>query len=208
MFTPPSLPLTCDPRTERGSSGFPLSSTPGRAGPSNACQGGDGPRTLPGLRPRHQPASFDALTHHVRPHVAAIDHHVAGRGTAPAGLGKPGCPSPPTPPATEEGHPDPRQERPYASPRTLRPPRFAPLPPPAMIRSRTAASRAPAAPLRGRFAPPDPGPPARRNRQQSGQGSTLKHALNRKRAHRRTTCRTAAMQVSGRRRPTTPLRTA
>jgi len=34
--------------------------------------------TLPGLRPWHQPASFDALTHHVRPHVAAIDHHVAG----------------------------------------------------------------------------------------------------------------------------------
>ena len=31
-------------------------------------------------------------------------------------------------------------------------------------------------------------PPARRNRQQSGQGSTLKHALNRKRAHRGTTC--------------------
>jgi hypothetical protein len=34
--------------------------------------------TLPGLRPWHQPASFDALTHHVRPHVAAITHHVAG----------------------------------------------------------------------------------------------------------------------------------
>jgi hypothetical protein len=32
--------------------------------------------TLPGLHLRHQPASFDALTHHVRPHVAAADHHV------------------------------------------------------------------------------------------------------------------------------------
>ena len=31
--------------------------------------------TLPGLRPWHQPASFDALTHHVRPHVAAGHHH-------------------------------------------------------------------------------------------------------------------------------------
>jgi transposase len=42
-----------------------------------------------------------------------------------------------------------------ASPhRNRRPSRFAPLPPPIMIRSRAAASRAPAAPLRGRFAPP------------------------------------------------------
>ena len=71
--------------------------------------------TLPGLRPWHQPASFDALTHHVRPHVAAIDHLVAGRDTAPAGLGKPGRPSPPpsVPPRSQvtpaqEGHqPDP-----------------------------------------------------------------------------------------------------
>ena len=39
--------------------------------------------TLPGLRPWHQPASFDALTHHVRPHVAAINHHVTGRRQRP-----------------------------------------------------------------------------------------------------------------------------
>jgi hypothetical protein len=39
--------------------------------------------TLPGLRPWHQPASFDALTHHVRPHVAAINHHVTGAQQAP-----------------------------------------------------------------------------------------------------------------------------
>ena len=65
-----SLPLACDPRTERGSSGFSLSSAPSRAGPGNARQGGDRPRTLPGLRPWHQPASFDVLTHNVRPHVA------------------------------------------------------------------------------------------------------------------------------------------
>ena len=47
--------------------------------------------TLPGLRPWHQPASFDALTHHVRPHVAAINHHVTGATIAPADLGKAGC---------------------------------------------------------------------------------------------------------------------
>jgi len=41
--------------------------------------------TLPGLRPWHQPASFDALTHHVRPHVAAINHHVAGAVPTPRG---------------------------------------------------------------------------------------------------------------------------
>ena len=45
-FTPPSLPLACGPRTERGPLGFPLSFTPGRAGPSHACQGGDGPQAL------------------------------------------------------------------------------------------------------------------------------------------------------------------
>jgi hypothetical protein len=53
-----------------GSSGFSLSFAPRRAGPGDARQGGDRPRTLPGLRPWHQPASFDALTHNVRPHVA------------------------------------------------------------------------------------------------------------------------------------------
>ena len=41
--------------------------------------------TLPGLRPWHQPASFDALTHHVRLHVAAINHHVAGAAPTPRG---------------------------------------------------------------------------------------------------------------------------
>src|SRR5881394_910483 len=32
--------------------------------------------TLPGLRPWHQPASFDVLTHDVRPHVARTDRSV------------------------------------------------------------------------------------------------------------------------------------
>ena len=61
--------------------------------------------TLPGLRPWHQPASFDALTHHVRPHVAAINHHVAGAAPkSPADLGKAGC-SWPRPPAATADHP-------------------------------------------------------------------------------------------------------
>jgi hypothetical protein len=42
----PSLPLTCDPRTDRGSLGFTLSFAPGRTGPSHARQGRDGPWTL------------------------------------------------------------------------------------------------------------------------------------------------------------------
>ena len=53
-----------------GPSGFPLGSTPGRTGSGRACQGGDGLWTLPGLRPWHQPASFDVLTHYVRQRVA------------------------------------------------------------------------------------------------------------------------------------------
>jgi hypothetical protein len=39
----PSLPFACDSQTERESLGFPLSFTPGRAGPSRACQGRDRP---------------------------------------------------------------------------------------------------------------------------------------------------------------------
>ena len=42
----PSLPFACDSQTERESLGFPLSFTPGRAGPGRACQGRDGPWTL------------------------------------------------------------------------------------------------------------------------------------------------------------------
>ena len=100
----------------------------------------------------------------------------------------------------EQVTPGPRQERHRAStPETAGPPRFAPLPPPAMIRSRAAASRAPAAPLRGRFAPPDPAarsqePAAIRAREHSEARPQTVNA-----AHRGTTCVTAAMQVSGQR---------
>jgi len=48
------------------------------------------------------------------------------------------------------------EERRTPAPEYSEPPQFAPLPRPAMICSRVAASRAPAAPLRGRSAPPDP----------------------------------------------------
>ena len=53
-----------------GPSGFSLSFAPGRAGPCHAHQGGDGLWALPGLRPWHQPASFDVLTQYVRQRVA------------------------------------------------------------------------------------------------------------------------------------------
>ena len=42
----PAIPLTCNPRTEREPLGFTLGFTPGRAGPSRACQGGDEPQAL------------------------------------------------------------------------------------------------------------------------------------------------------------------
>jgi hypothetical protein len=42
----PAIPLTCNPRTEQGPLGFTLGFTPGRAGPSRACQGGDEPQAL------------------------------------------------------------------------------------------------------------------------------------------------------------------
>jgi hypothetical protein len=45
-FAPPGLPLACNPRTDRGSSGFTPGFTPGWAGPSHACRGGDGPQAL------------------------------------------------------------------------------------------------------------------------------------------------------------------
>jgi hypothetical protein len=45
-FTPPSLPLACNPWAEQGSLGFTLSFAPGRAGPSRARQGGDEPQAL------------------------------------------------------------------------------------------------------------------------------------------------------------------
>jgi hypothetical protein len=53
-FALSSLPLACGPRTERGPLGFPLSFTPRRAGPSGACQGGDGPRHCPESRRQHR----------------------------------------------------------------------------------------------------------------------------------------------------------
>jgi hypothetical protein len=45
-FAPPGLPLACGPRTERGLLGFTPGFTPGWAGPSRACRGGDGPQAL------------------------------------------------------------------------------------------------------------------------------------------------------------------
>ena len=96
---------------------------------------------------------------------------------------KPGCPSPPSPPPRRKVTPVPSKKAPR-QPQTADP-RFAPLPPQPMIRSRAAASRA----LRRRCAGasrPLTRPPARRNRQRSGQGSTLKRAPKRKTAHHRT----------------------
>ncbi len=64
-----SLPLTCDPG-RNGALGLSpeLRTQPGRTRQRTSGQGQAW--TLPGLRLWHQPASFDVLTHNVRPHVA------------------------------------------------------------------------------------------------------------------------------------------
>ena len=64
-----SLPLTCDPGRNGILGFFPELRTPqGRT--RRRTSGRGQARTQPGLRPWHQPASFDVLTHNVRPHVA------------------------------------------------------------------------------------------------------------------------------------------
>jgi hypothetical protein len=64
-----SLPLTCDPGRNRVLGLSPeLRTQPGRTRQRTSGRGQAW--TLPGLRPWHQPASFDVLTHNVRPHVA------------------------------------------------------------------------------------------------------------------------------------------
>src|SRR5258708_785806 len=82
-----SLPLTCDPGRNGVLGLFPELRTP--PGKTRQRTSGRGPaQTLPGLRPWHQPASFDVLTHNVRPHVARS----AGSG-ALISEGGPGPPS-------------------------------------------------------------------------------------------------------------------
>jgi hypothetical protein len=64
-----SLPLACDPGRNGVLGLFPeLCTQPGRTRQRTSGRGQAW--TLPGLRPWHQPASFDVLTHNVRPHVA------------------------------------------------------------------------------------------------------------------------------------------
>ena len=64
-----SLPLTCAPG-RNGTLGLSpeLRTQPGRT--QQRTSGRGQAWTLPGLRLWHQPASFDVLTHNVRPHVA------------------------------------------------------------------------------------------------------------------------------------------
>ena len=86
-----------------GSSGFPLSSTPSRAGPSNACQGGDGPGHCPDYVPgiSQPPSTLSLTTCDLTSQQSIIMS--PGHGTRPAGLGKAGCSCPrprPPPPVT------------------------------------------------------------------------------------------------------------
>jgi len=82
-----SLPLTCDPGRNGVLGLFPeLRTPPGKTRQRTSGRGQA--QTLPGLRPWHQPASFDVLTHNVRPHVARS----AGSG-ALISEGGPGPPS-------------------------------------------------------------------------------------------------------------------
>ena len=64
-----AITLACDPGAERDPRAFPWAShQPGRTRQRTSGRGQA--RALPGLRPWHQPASFDVLTHNVRPHIA------------------------------------------------------------------------------------------------------------------------------------------
>ena len=64
-----SLPLTCDPGRNGILGLFPELRTP-QDRTRRRTSGRGQARTQPGLRPWHHPASFDVLTHNVRPHVA------------------------------------------------------------------------------------------------------------------------------------------
>src|SRR6476660_1852592 len=71
----------------------------------------------PGPAAQGQADGLNRLSGRIPPQAGGrpIDHLVAGRGTAPAGLGKPGCPSPPSS-CHGSGHLRPRQERPASAP--------------------------------------------------------------------------------------------
>ena len=89
-----SLPLTCDPGRNGILGLFPeLRTPPGRTRQRTSGRGQA--RTLPGLRPWHQPASFDVLTRYVRQRVATCPIRVriatrpgirAGHGLTAGGL--------------------------------------------------------------------------------------------------------------------------
>ena len=81
-----------------------------------------------------------------------------GQRPSPADPGKAGCPTAPPLAAATADHPAQKGHPPEPLNQTPSHTSLSPLPP-GMIRSRTAASRAPAVPLRGRCAPHDP--PAR-----------------------------------------------
>ena len=91
-----SLPLACDPG-RNGILGLSpeLRTRPGRTRQRTSGRGQA--RTLPGLRLWHQPASFDVLTHNVRPHVAK-NVMIRMQLSAASRLLLPGWPCPAAPP--------------------------------------------------------------------------------------------------------------
>ena len=74
VIHPSGLPLTCNTRSERAPSGFPLSFAPGRYQPRTSGRGRVW-NTNPKSRPRHHAEPpIDELTHNVRHRVAASCH--------------------------------------------------------------------------------------------------------------------------------------
>jgi hypothetical protein len=90
----PAFPLPVAPGGT-GPSGFSLGSTPGWAGPSHACQGGDGPGHYPDYVPGiSQPPSTYSLTTCDRTSQQSIIMSPGPR-PRPEHPGKAGCPRPP-----------------------------------------------------------------------------------------------------------------
>ena len=86
-FAPPAIPLTCNPRTERGPLGYTPGFIPGRAGPGRACQRGDRPQA---------PARDHAIAISDLPHRTHSPRAVSRRNTARKYSNVPAQPPAPT----------------------------------------------------------------------------------------------------------------
>jgi hypothetical protein len=172
----------------------------GRGGPGHRPAPGSWPSPSRTQRPR--PGTAPRPSGRIPRRRGTPDQSSCRRGKrkGPAGRGKPGCRHRPRHHGRPRRPPPPSKEGPAGQSRVSQLPGSRPAAP--IIRSRPAASRAPAAPLRARLTRPPARrtPAAIRAREHSqapphqASAAPLTHA-------RDTTCGTGPIQVSGRRRP-------